>query len=69
MYIIKITRQHEVKTIVATLQKSNDFAIVSLLQCNNFITFSSSENDTHAIMNDIVYIDHMKIADVPASPS
>jgi hypothetical protein len=26
-------------------------------------------NDTHAIMNDIVYIDHMKIADVPASPS
>jgi hypothetical protein len=31
----------------------------------------SSENDTHgiAIMNDIVYIDHMKIADVPASPS
>ena len=25
---------------------------------------------THnAIMNDIVYIDHMKIADVPASPS
>ena len=28
-----------------------------------------SENDTHAIMNDIVYIDHMKIADVPASPS
>ena len=29
----------------------------------------SSENDTHAIMKDIVYIDHMKIADVPASPS
>ena len=25
--------------------------------------------DTHAIMNDIVYIDHMKIAVVPASPS
>ena len=23
---------------------------------------------THTIMNDIVYIDHMKIADVPASP-
>jgi hypothetical protein len=23
----------------------------------------------YAIMNDIVYIDHMKIADVPASPS
>jgi hypothetical protein len=32
--------------------------------------FSSSENDIHAIMNDIgLYIDHMKIADVPASPS
>ena len=27
------------------------------------------QNDTHAIMNDIVYIDHMKIADVLASPS
>jgi hypothetical protein len=31
--------------------------------------FQRSENDTHAIMNDIVYIDHMKITDVPASPS
>jgi hypothetical protein len=28
------------------------------------VSFSSSENDTHAIMNDIVYINHMKIADV-----
>jgi hypothetical protein len=28
--IIKITKQHELKTIVATRQKSNDFAIVSL---------------------------------------
>ena len=38
---------------------------------NDNVSFSSSGNDTHAIMNDIVYIpvDHMKIADVPASPS
>ena len=28
-----------------------------------------SENDIHDIRNDIVYIDHMKIADVMASPS
>jgi len=35
--MIKITRQHELKTIVATRQKSNDFAIVSLLHRNNFI--------------------------------
>ena len=33
------------------------------------VLFSGSENDTYAIMNDIVYIDHMKIADVRASPS
>jgi len=29
--------QHELKTIVATRQKNNDFAIVSLLHRNNFI--------------------------------
>ena len=28
-----------------------------------------SENDIHDIRNDIVYIDHMKIADIPVSPS
>jgi hypothetical protein len=33
------------------------------------LTLNIIENDTHAIMNDIVYIDHMKIADVSASPS
>ena len=31
--------------------------------------FQVQKNDSHAIMNDIVYIDHMKIANVPASPS
>ena len=35
--IIKITKQHELKTIVATRQKNNDFAIVSLLHRNKFI--------------------------------
>ena len=35
--MIKITRQHELKSIVATRQKSNDFAIVSLLHRNNCI--------------------------------
>jgi hypothetical protein len=35
--MIKITRQHELKTIIATRQKSNDFAIVSLLHRNNCI--------------------------------
>ena len=34
-----ITKQHELKTIVATRQKGNDFAmlVVSLLHPNNFI--------------------------------
>jgi hypothetical protein len=40
-----------------------DSSIVYVIILTNLI------NDTHAIMNDIVYIDHMKIADVPASPS
>jgi hypothetical protein len=35
--VIKIIKQQELKTIVATRQKSNDFTIVSLLHRNNFI--------------------------------
>ena len=34
---IKITKQHELKTKVPMQQKSNDFAIVSLLHRNNCI--------------------------------
>ena len=48
------------------------FAWKTLISFNSawfYVSFSSSENNTHAIRNDIVYIDHMKIADVPASPS
>jgi len=31
--------------------------------------FSSLEYNLHAVSNDIFYIDHIKIADVQASPS
>jgi hypothetical protein len=39
--VIKITKQQELKMIVATRQKSNDFTTVSLLHRNNFIAVAS----------------------------
>jgi hypothetical protein len=53
-----------------------DSSIIYVIILTNLIFLASklgvptlNINDTHAIMNDIVYIDHMKIVDVPASPS